>query len=191
MSVRARPSPHLEMCPLRSGSPDWPSPGTVDTRLCGFPVCLLRGDVADSGVDPPPIVIAFDVSEQLAPRCVAIGIVALVDEFGFQRAEETLHRRIVPAIALAAHRLRDGGGLQDLAVVASGILAAAIGVMHETRRGAAPLDRHGQRGYGKFGTHMIAHRPANNFAGEQVEDHGSVALAVKGALLGGFGPLKP
>src|SRR3954466_691576 len=43
------------------------------------------------------------LSEQLAPRCVAIGIIALVDQFGFQRAEETLHRCIVPAIALAAH----------------------------------------------------------------------------------------
>ena len=97
----------------------------MDTGLCGFSVCLLWCDVSDGGVDPPSIVIAFDVREQIAPCGRAIGVVALMHEFGFQGAEEALHRGIVPAICLAAHRLRDGGGLQDLAVVAGGVLAAA------------------------------------------------------------------
>jgi hypothetical protein len=56
---------------------------------------------------------------------VPIGVFALVNEFGFQGTEETLHRRIVPAICLAAHRLGDGGILQDLAVIVGGLLAAA------------------------------------------------------------------
>src|SRR3954453_20082550 len=73
-------------------------PQSLDT-----PVCLLRGDVAESGVDPATIVIAFDVSEQVAPCGLAIGIVALVDELGFQRAEEPPHRPIVPPVSLAAH----------------------------------------------------------------------------------------
>src|SRR3954452_7998085 len=104
----------------------WPSPGKVDAGLCGFPVCLLRSDVADSGVDPPPIVVAFDVREQITPRGLAIGIIALMDQLRFQGAEEAFHRRVIPAICLAAHRLRDGGGLQDLAVVAGGILTATV-----------------------------------------------------------------
>src|SRR3954447_3374836 len=79
------------------------SPGKVDTGLCGFPVCLLWGDITDSGVDPPTIVIGFDVREHVAPSGLAIGIVALVDELGFQGAEEALHRCIVPAVSLAAH----------------------------------------------------------------------------------------
>src|SRR3954452_4006229 len=29
----------------------------VDTGLCGFPVCLFRGNIVDSGVDPPPITL--------------------------------------------------------------------------------------------------------------------------------------
>ena len=57
-----------------------------------------------------------------APRGIAIGVFAVVDELGFQRAEETLHRCIVPAVSLAAHRLGDNGGLQDGAVVAGGVL---------------------------------------------------------------------
>src|SRR3954451_8266068 len=84
--------------------------------LCGFPVCLLRGDIAESGVDPPTIVIAFDISEQVAPRGMPIGIVALMGQFGFQGAQEALHRRIVPAVPFAAHCLPDGCGLRHLAV---------------------------------------------------------------------------
>ena len=98
----------------------------MDTGLCGFPVCLLWGDVADSGVDPPTIVIAFDVREQVAPCGMPIGVVAVMDEFGFQGAEEALHRRtegvadagfggrrrprILPSLAIAPvaqHRGRD------------------------------------------------------------------------------------
>jgi hypothetical protein len=75
-----------------------------------------------AGVDAPPIVIAFDIGEQVAARGLAIGVFAVVDELGFQNAEETLHWRIVPAVSLAAHRLDDRGGAQDVAVVAGGVL---------------------------------------------------------------------
>jgi hypothetical protein len=71
----------------------------VDSGICGFPVCLLWGDVADSGVDPPPIAIAFDVGEQVAPRGMPIGVFGVVDQFGFQGTEEPLDRRIVPALS--------------------------------------------------------------------------------------------
>src|SRR5438477_6107332 len=127
-------------------------PGKVDTGLRGLRLCLLWGDVADGGVDAPPIVIAFDVGEQVAPRGVAIGVFAVVDELCFQSAEETLHWRIVPAVSLAAHRLDDSGGLQDVAVVAGGVLAAAVGMMDQACSRALPLDCHGERGDGEFGS---------------------------------------
>jgi hypothetical protein len=55
----------------------------VDTGLCGFHRGLLWGDVADGGVDAPPIVVAFDRGEQNAPGGVAIGVFALADQLGF------------------------------------------------------------------------------------------------------------
>jgi hypothetical protein len=45
-------------------------------------------------------------------------------------------------------------------------------MMDQAYSWAAPLDCHDQRGDGEFGTHVLAHRPANHPAGEQVEDHG-------------------
>src|SRR3954452_11564872 len=105
----------------------------MDTGLFGFPVCLLWGDVADSGVDRPTIVIGFDGREQVAPRGIALGVFALMDGFGFQGAEDALDWCIVPAVWLAAHRWGDGGGLQDLAIIAGSVLTAAIRVMDQAR----------------------------------------------------------
>jgi ABC-type transport system substrate-binding protein len=85
---------------------------------------LTAADVAASWqeiIDPPEGKISARqafyamVGEQVTSRGIPIGVFALVNEFGFQGAEETLHRRIVPTICLAAHRLDDGGGLQDIA----------------------------------------------------------------------------
>jgi hypothetical protein len=55
-------------------------PGKVDTGLCGFCLCLFGGDIADGGMDPPTIVIAFDIGEQVAPRGIAIGVLAVVNQ---------------------------------------------------------------------------------------------------------------
>ena len=60
------------------------SPRKVNTGSCCFQVCLLWSDVSDGGVDPLPIVVAFNVSEQVAPRGIAIGIFAPVDKLGFR-----------------------------------------------------------------------------------------------------------
>src|SRR5882724_3770398 len=121
----------------------------MDTGLRVFRLCLLWGDVADGGVDTPPIVIAFDIGEQVAPRGIAIGVFAVVDQLGFQSAKETFHWRIVPAVCLAAHRLGDGGRLQNVAILAGGVLAAAIGMMDEARPWTPPLDCHDERGDGE------------------------------------------
>src|SRR5205823_14855657 len=85
---------------------------------------------------------ASNVSKQVAPRGITIGIFALVDKFGFQGAEEALHRRVIPAVCLAAHRWGDGGGLQDLAVITGGVLTAAIRMMDQARLRAASLECH-------------------------------------------------
>src|SRR4051794_31892056 len=56
--------------------------------------------------------------------------------------------------------------------------------MNKTWPRTAPLDCHGQGGDGEFGTHMLAHRPTDDFSGEQIEDHGQVEPALAGRDIG-------
>jgi len=74
-------------------------------------------------------------------------VLAMVDQLGFQCAKEALHWRIVPSIRLAAHRLGNGGSLQDVAILASRLLAAAIGMMDQARSRAPSLERAAVAGY--------------------------------------------
>src|SRR6516164_9852914 len=76
--ISRRAPPFLSLSP-----PDVPLPPVTFPRksghrvLCGFCLCLLWSDVADGGVDPRTIIIAFDISEQFAPRGIAIGVFAV------------------------------------------------------------------------------------------------------------------
>jgi hypothetical protein len=72
----------------------------------------------------------------------------------------------VPAISLPAHGLDETGFIQGFAIIGSGILAAAIGVMDQAGREALSLDGHGQGSDGEFGAQVITHRPTNNLPGE-------------------------
>lgn len=150
------------------------------TGLCGLKLGLLGGAVAECGVEPLTVVVGFDVGEQVAARLVASGIAGVVDEFGLQGVEPGLHRRIVPAIALPAHRRHDAARFQHRAVVAGGILTAAVGVVDQSATRQLPLDRHGQRGDRQLLAQVIAHRPSHHLAGEQVEDDGEVQPAFVG-----------
>ena len=82
------------------------------------------------------IVVALDIGEQVAPGGISIGVFALMDELGFQRAKEALHRGVVPAVSLTAHRLGDTGGLQDIPIVDGGVLG---GFKRSSQRGLCRL----------------------------------------------------
>jgi hypothetical protein len=63
---------------------------------------------------PLTIVVSFDVEKQVMPGSIAGWIGSLVHEFGFDRAEAALHRGIVEAISLPAHRLEHPGCIMRL-----------------------------------------------------------------------------
>src|SRR5512144_273845 len=85
-----------------------------------------------------PCVAAAGGDDYFAPASV-------VNEFGLQDAEPAFSRRIVPAIALPAHRRHDAVRFQQLPVVAGGVLTAATGVVDESATGPLSLNGHGQR----------------------------------------------
>src|SRR4029450_11579208 len=59
-----------------------------------------------------------------------------------------------------------------------------VGVMYQAWGGVALGDGHVQGVQDQLGAEMVGHRPADDPAGERVEDDGEVEPALTGALLG-------
>jgi hypothetical protein len=55
------------------------------------------------------------------------------------------------------------------AVIGSGVLAAAIGMVGQAGGRLLPLDGHRQGCDDQFRPHVVTHRPADDFAGEEIE----------------------
>src|SRR6476660_6562040 len=107
---------------------------------------LLWCEIAQCRMQAPPIVPALQELEDIRSCLIVRQVVALLDEFALQRGIEALHRRVVPAIALAAHRADDAVLLQSLAILVRRELHAAVRVMNEPGRGTPANDGHVERG---------------------------------------------
>src|SRR3954471_5616029 len=83
---------------------------------------LGRGAVAQGRVQTLPVVEDLDVLEHRRPGLRPGAEMDVVDVLLLERGEEGLHRRVVEAVALAAHRLLDAAPLQDLAVGLGSVL---------------------------------------------------------------------
>ena len=73
----------------------------MDTGLGSFG--LFWGPVSESGVDPPPVIVALDIREEVSSGILSGWPSPLVGEFDLQRVEEAFHGRIVVAAGRAAH----------------------------------------------------------------------------------------
>src|SRR6202046_294542 len=121
----------------------WSSPRKVDTKLRVFGLFVLRwGNVPQRRVTTLVVVEDLDVFDERRPRLGTRGEVGVVDQLLLQRGEEAFHRRVVPAVGLAAHAARDAVLGQEELVVLAGVLAAPIRVRQQPRAGQTPL--HGQ-----------------------------------------------
>src|SRR6202022_2796360 len=69
-----------------------------------FELHIDRADIADGRVTPSSIVEAFNVGKDITCCLLPCCILPVMDQLGFERVKEALHRGIVIAIALAAHR---------------------------------------------------------------------------------------
>jgi hypothetical protein len=90
---------------------------------------------------PLPIVEALEVVERLGARRRAGGPRRVVDQLDLERREEALRDGIVPAIAPPVHAADDPVLCQDLLVVAAGVLAPTIRMMHQALGWAPPRQR--------------------------------------------------
>ena len=67
-------------------------------------------------MEPGSVVEALDEGEDIALGLGAGLVVAMMNELGLQGMEEALHRGIVIAIGLAAHRCGDAGAGESVAI---------------------------------------------------------------------------
>src|SRR5829696_3731775 len=95
------------------------------TRLaCHVAFGLLGREIPERRVDPPPVVVALDIGEEIAVRLVPGRPALLVNEFDLQRVEEDLHRRIVVAVSLPAHGRAQPSLRERLPIRANHVLRA-------------------------------------------------------------------
>ena len=83
---------------------------------------------------PPLAVIErFNVNDDGSCSFFAGGVVAAMHFLDFQRMPETFHWRVVIAVARAAHRLPHAIIFEYFAESLARILAAAVGMKHQSR----------------------------------------------------------
>ena len=118
---------------------------------------------------PCRVVPAFDVAKHAVGRLSASGKVLTMRLFDLHRMPETLHRRVVVTIAGAAHRLPHGVRGQPGTHLVTGVLAAAVRVEDQTRRGFTHRLRHPQGIEHQLSRHVLSNRPTDDPACEQIE----------------------
>ena len=136
---------------------------------------------------PPGIIEALDVIEHVGFGLVSRVVCLVRRAFGLQRGEEAFHRRVVPAIARAAHATREALVRQQSLERRTGVLTAPIGVMQHGRGLAPPPHRHHQRIRDQLRGHRGLHGPADDPPGEEVHDRGDVEPPFGGPEIGEVG----
>src|SRR5208282_6461884 len=79
-------------------------------------------------MQPESVVENLNVLKDFQPCFCACFIAMMVHQLGLQRLKETLCGSVVPAVALATHGADDAILPQQLLIIVTCILAAAVGV---------------------------------------------------------------
>ena len=95
-------------------------------------------------MEPLAIVEDFDVVEQGRLGLDSGLELRFMDQFGFQRAEITLHGRDIEAVAFAAHRLNKTVGLEDAAIGLRSVLDPTVRMSNQPWLRMLGLDGHHQ-----------------------------------------------
>lgn len=88
------------------------------------------------------VVVIRQVAQHISLSLPLVGIAMLRHPFRFQASEKTLHRRVVPAVAAAAHALLDTVAPEHLAEFNAGVVATLVRVKHQLLRATSGLVGH-------------------------------------------------
>src|SRR5262249_46254355 len=95
---------------------------------------LMGTQVAQGRMSPLPIVEQLNVFEDCA-ACLGSGTpVVLINQFELEGGEKTFRHRVIPAVAFTTHAAQHAVRRQQLLILVTGVLAAAVGVMQQALR---------------------------------------------------------
>src|ERR1041384_3068793 len=108
------------------------------------------------------IVEDLNVFKDVLAGLFAGGIVLAGDRLDLEGGPKAFHHGIVVAIAGAAHGAGNAACFQELAVFSTGVLHAAIAVVHEAILRTHPSQGHVQSVEHQLHTHVVGHGPAHD-----------------------------
>ena len=109
------------------------------------------------------------------------------DKLGFEGLEERFDHRVVVAVSLAGHRDQDAMLAELGLIIDRTVLAATIRVMDQPGGRTAHGKGFAQGGKSQIAVQPVAGGPADDPAGEQVDDDGKVQPAFAGPDIGDVG----
>jgi hypothetical protein len=101
------------------------------------PLEFQRREIVERGVSSAKLAPGFQPLEDRDARSLACGSARAIEQFAFDRSEETLGERVVVRISSPANRGQDAGFAQTMAAGEACVRRVAVGVRHQPRRGPA------------------------------------------------------
>src|SRR5471030_118486 len=144
-------------------------------------------DIAEARVAPLAVVKAFDVFLYCCFRVSPGRVALMVHQLVFQAAPEALHGRVVVAVPPARHGWLHAELLHQFLIVVSAVLAAAVGVMNQSRCRAFVAHGLPQCRCRQLLRHAFVHCVAHQLTGVHVLDAGQVKPALAGGHIGDVG----
>src|SRR5665213_758285 len=95
------------------------------------PLEFLRRQIAQGGVPPDAVVKRFKVLEDARLGFLTGRVALVIHQFALQAGEETLDRRVVPALRYPTHATGDPVFYQETLVMFTGVLATPIRVRQQ------------------------------------------------------------
>ena len=141
------------------------------------PPTLVRtppGAVTQRRVQPLLVIDLVDETRQQSSRFGQVAVLLPIHFFVLQGFHPRLAAPIFPGARLVTHADFTAMGLQQVGVISRSILAAAIGMMHQTNWRVPQLQRHAERRQRQFVFRPPVQRPPNHAPRKGVDHHRQV-----------------
>ena len=150
--------------------------------VLGFEV--NRAEVIERAMEALAVIESFDEVEDCQASLGSGFKTAAINELQLERAPEGFHGGVVVAAGFAAHRRQGLGLRQRVAVIGTGVLAAAVGMKHQFWWRLAMSLSHVPGREDQLGVNVLLHGPADDPTAIEVHNASQVEPAFVGMDVG-------